>query len=193
MGEQPAIDFTYFLPVLAPNLVPPNAAEPDTVSSLLNKYGFLIPFVVGHNAMSTESNKETVRRFRDALNAGDLDGAIAVFAPDAIVHLSSSPEPLTVDGFKQLGAALRMAFPDGKGNIEDLIAEGDMVVSRLTYRATHTGDLMGIPPTGKSVAISEVIINRFAGGRIIESWRFFDQMTMMQQLGVVPTPGQNGS
>ena len=139
--------------------------------------------------MSTESNKETVRRFRDALNAGDLDGAIAVFSPHAIVHLSGSSDPLTVDGFKQLGAAMRIAFPDGKGTIEDVIAEGDKVVSRLTYRATHTGDLMGIPPTGKSVAISEVIINQFAGGLIVESWRFFDQMTMMQQLGVVPTPG----
>lgn len=143
--------------------------------------------------MSTETNKQAARRFREALNVGDLDGAIAIFSPDAIVHLSGSPEPLTVDGFKQLGAAMQMAFPDGKGSVEDVIAEGDKVVSRITYRATHAGDLMDIPPTGKSITISEVIINQFADGLIVKSWRFFDQMTMMQQLGVVPTPGQNGS
>lgn len=141
--------------------------------------------------MSTETNKAAVHRLRQALNAGDLDGAIAVFAPNALVHLSGTPEPLTLESFKQLAGGLLRAFPDGAATIEDLIAEGDKVVSRLTYRATHTGDLMGIPATGKSVAISEIIINEFADGKIVESWRLFDQMTMMQQLGVIPTPGQS--
>ncbi len=139
--------------------------------------------------MSTESNKAAVRRFREALNTGDLDGAIAVFAPNAVVHISGTRDPLTLKSFKQLGGGLLRAFPDGTATIEDLIVEGDKVVSRLTYRATHTGDLMGIPPTGKSVAISEIIIDQFADGKVVESWRLFDQMTMMQQLGVIPAPG----
>lgn len=142
--------------------------------------------------MSTESNKAVVQRFREALNAGDLDGAMAVFAPDAVVHMSSAPEPLSMEGFKQLGQLLLSAFTGSTSTVEDMIAEGDKVVSRLTFRGAHTGDLMGIPPTGKSVAMSEIIIDRLAGGQIVESWRLFDQMAMMQQLGLIPAPGQAG-
>jgi len=141
--------------------------------------------------MSTESSKAVVQRFRDALNAGDLDGAFAVFAPNAIVHMQSAPEPLTKEGFKQLGQLILSAFTGGVATVEDMIADGDKVVSRLTFRGTHTGDLMGIPPTGKSVTISETIIDQIADGKIVESWRLFDQMTMMQQLGVIHGPGQS--
>ncbi|MBI1880231.1 MAG: ester cyclase [Chloroflexi bacterium] len=136
--------------------------------------------------MSTESNKAVVQRFREALDAGDLEGAMAVFAPDAVVHMSSAPEPLSMEGFKQMGQLLLSAFTGSTSTVEDMIAEGDKVVSRLTFRGTHTGDLMGIPPTGKSVAMSEIIIDRLADGQIVESWRLFDQMGMMQQLGLIP-------
>lgn len=142
--------------------------------------------------MSTESNKAVVQRFREALDAGDLEGAMAVFAPNAVVHMSSAPEPLSMDGFKQLGQVLLSAFTGSTSTVEDMIVEGDKVVSRLTFRGSHTGDLMGIPSTGKSVTISEIIIDRVADGKIVESWRLFDQMAMMQQLGLIPAPGQTG-
>jgi steroid delta-isomerase-like uncharacterized protein len=138
--------------------------------------------------MSPEANTAAVRHFNDAFNAGDLEGAAAVFAPDAVVHNSGAPDPLNVEGFKQFGGAFLSAFPGGKLTIEDLIVEGDKVVSRVTYRGTHTGDLMGMPPTGKPVTVSAVIIDRFANGKIVESWRLFDQMAMMQQLGAIPSP-----
>jgi steroid delta-isomerase-like uncharacterized protein len=141
--------------------------------------------------MSTESNKAVVQRFREALDAGDLDGAMAVFAPNAVVDMSSAPEPLSKEGFKQLGQLLLSAFTGSTSTVEDMIAEGDRVVSRLTFRGTHKGDLMGIPPTGRSVAMSEIIIDRLADGQIVESWRLFDQMGMMQQLGVIPAPEQS--
>jgi len=141
--------------------------------------------------MSSESGKAVVQRFRDALNAGDIDGAFAVLAPNAVVHMQSASEPLTSESFKQMGQLLLKAFTGGVATVEDMIVSGDMVVSRLTFRGTHTGDLMGIPPTGKSVAIAETIIDRIADGQIVESWRLFDQMTMMQQLGVLPAPGQH--
>jgi steroid delta-isomerase-like uncharacterized protein len=141
--------------------------------------------------MSTESNKAAVRHFHNAVDAGDLDGAGAVFAPNAVVHGSGAPYPLTVEDFKQFGQVFISAFPDGTSTIEDMIVEGDKVVSRITYRGTHTGDLMDIPPTGKSVMISEIIIDRFADGKIVESWRLFDQFAMMQQLGVIPAPDQS--
>jgi steroid delta-isomerase-like uncharacterized protein len=140
--------------------------------------------------MSTlqEKNKSLVHRFNDSFNANDLESAVTVFAPEAVVHNSGAPDPLNVEGFKQFGAVFRTAFPDGKLTIEDLIVEGDKVVSRVVYRGTHTGDMMGIPPTGKSVTVSAMIIDRFADGKIVESWRLFDQMAMMQQLGVIPMP-----
>lgn len=140
--------------------------------------------------MSTDRNKAVVQRFRDALNAGDLDGALAVFAPDAVVHMQSGTERLTREGFQQLGRVLLSAFQGGASTVEETIADGDTVVTRLTFRGTHTGDLMGIPPTGKAVAIAEVTIDRIADGRIVESWRLFDQATMLQQLGVVPAQGR---
>jgi steroid delta-isomerase-like uncharacterized protein len=136
--------------------------------------------------MSTESNTAAVRRFNEAFNAGDLDGTAAVFASNAVIHNSGAPGPLNVEGFKQFGGAFLTAFPGGQLAIDDLIVDGEKVVSRVTYRGTHTGDLMGIPATGKSVTVSAIIIDQFAGGKVVESWRLFDQMAMMQQLGVIP-------
>jgi steroid delta-isomerase-like uncharacterized protein len=143
--------------------------------------------------MSVENNKAAVRRFNEAFNVGDLDGAVAVFASNAVIHNSGAPDPLNVEGFKQFGGVFRAAFPDGKLTIEELIVEGDKVVSRVSYRGTHTGDMLGIPPTGKPVTVSAMLIDQFADGKIVESWRLFDQMGMMQQLGLVPAPGQVGS
>ncbi len=82
------------------------------------------------------------------------------------------------------------AFPSGQHSIDDMIGEGDKVVTRITYRGTHTGDLMGIPPTGKHVAVSAMTIDQIVGGKIVETWRLFDQLSMMQQLGVIPVPEQ---
>jgi len=138
--------------------------------------------------MSTEANKALVRRFFEAFNAGDLDGVAALFAPHAVVHNSGAPDPLNLEGFKQLAAVFLAAFPGGEHSIEDMIVEGDKVVTRITYRGTHTGDLMGIPPTGKQVATSAMTIDHIANGKIVETWRLFDQLGMMQQLGVIPAP-----
>ena len=140
--------------------------------------------------MSSESSKAVVQRFRDALNTGDLDSAFGVLAPDVVVHMQSDPEPLTKEGFRQLGQLMLSAFTGGGATVEDMIVNSDMVVSRLTFRGTHTGDLMGMPPTGKSVAVAETIVDRIANGQIVESWRLFDQMALMQQLGALPAPGQ---
>jgi steroid delta-isomerase-like uncharacterized protein len=142
--------------------------------------------------MSTEANKALVRRFNEAFNAGDLDGAVAVFAPNAVVHNSGAPDPLNLEGFGQLAGIFLAAFPGGKHTIDDMIGEGDKVVARITYRGIHTGDLMGIPPTGKHVTVSAMTIDQIANGKIVETWRLFDQMGMMQQLGLIPAPGQAG-
>ena len=79
-------------------------------------------------------------------------------------------------------------FPDGRLTIEDQVAEGDVVVTRWGGRATHTGEFMGIAPTGKQVAVEGIVINRLADGKFVEAWQQFDRLLMLQQLGVAPMP-----
>jgi steroid delta-isomerase-like uncharacterized protein len=138
--------------------------------------------------MSTETNKAVVHQFFVAFNAGDLEGVAGCCAPSVVVHNSGAPDPLNLDAFRQLAGAFLAAFPGGEHTIEDLICEGDKVVTRVIYHGTHTGDLMGMPPTGKQVAVPAMIIDQIANGKIVETWRLFDQMGMMQQLGVIPVP-----
>jgi predicted ester cyclase len=82
------------------------------------------------------------------------------------------------------------AFPDLHHTFEDQAAEGDKVATRLTFRGAHNGDFQGIPPTGKAVAFGDTVIDRFWDGKLAEHWSMFDMMGLMQQLGVIPTPGQ---
>jgi predicted ester cyclase len=72
-----------------------------------------------------------------------------------------------------------------------MVAEGDKVAWRATTRGTHRGDLMGIPPTGKPIEVSSIIVSRFDNGKWAEDWVLIDMLGMLQQLGVIPTPGQS--
>jgi hypothetical protein len=87
-------------------------------------------------------------------------------------------------------AALRSAFPDFKYTIEQEIAEGDMVVHRLTGRGTMQGEFLGMPATGKQATWQEIHIGRFEDGKIADHWAVVDQVDMLQQLGLMPAPGQ---
>ena len=82
------------------------------------------------------------------------------------------------------------AFPDIQITIEDQVAEGDTVVSRWTIRATHQGELMDIPPSGKRVELMGVTISRIEGSKIVEDRDIYDALGMMQQIGAIPEPGQ---
>jgi steroid delta-isomerase-like uncharacterized protein len=137
-----------------------------------------------------ETNKATVRRIDEVLNSGDLELIFAtideLMAPDALIHTPLRIEATGAELAKQLWARLLRAYPDLRIAIEDLIAEGDKVVSRNTVTGTNRGEFMGFPPTGKSVAYSEVIINRFVDGRIVETWAVVDILAQMRQLGAIP-------
>ena len=89
---------------------------------------------------------------------------------------------------KQVASLYRSAIPDLRFKIEQEIAEGDFVVQRITATGTQRGDLPGIPATGKYSAVTGVIITRFKDGKVAEGWSQFDQLGMLQQLGVVPKP-----
>jgi predicted ester cyclase len=144
--------------------------------------------------MSAETNKDAVRRFVEGVNQGNLDALDNIVAPDFKDHQPLPPGlPSGLAGLKAFFAAQRTAFPDLKITINDITADGDKVWDRLTVRATNTGAFMGMPPTGKQVTVEVLDITRFAGGKAVEHWGVADNLGMMQQLGVVPTPTQIAS
>jgi len=83
-------------------------------------------------------------------------------------------------------AAVTAAFPDGQSTIEDLIAEGDRVMQRVTFRGTHQGEFLGVPATGRTVSAWVMVIRRMAGGKVAEEWQLVDGLGLMQQLGAFP-------
>jgi len=144
--------------------------------------------------MSTDENKALSRRIvEEIFNRGNLGLIDEIMAPDFVEHEELPPGvPRDREGVKQLSSALRSAFPDFKATIDDILAEDDKVVIRQTWSGTQKGDFMGIPPTGKSVSFGVIDIIRFSGGKVVEHWGLMDSMSMMQQLGVIPEPGQSG-
>ncbi len=111
-----------------------------------------------------------------------------------MIHASPPGEEIHGrEGIEQFYGALRAAFPDLRITIEDQVAEGDRVVTRWTARGTHTGAFQGIPPTGKQGRMTGIDIDRIADGKVVECWVNSDDLGLLQQLGVIPTPGQVGS
>ncbi len=139
--------------------------------------------------MSTEENKTLVRRGSDALNERNWAALDALCASDIVSHIAS----VTIQGlepYKQCLAMYFTAFPDARLTIEDLIAEGDRVAVRQTLHGTHQGDFMGMPPTGRQVTGTGISIFRIVNGKVVEQWANYDDLGLLQQLGVVPVPGQ---
>jgi steroid delta-isomerase-like uncharacterized protein len=140
--------------------------------------------------MSTASNKELVARwYEEVYNRGDLAVADEIFAADYVNHESSAPPggwPCGPAGPKAIVGAYRTAFPDIHFTIEEQLADGDKVVTRWLAHATHTGPLMGLPPTGRAAAVTGTSIERVADGKIAETWINFDLLGLMTQLGFVP-------
>jgi steroid delta-isomerase-like uncharacterized protein len=139
--------------------------------------------------MSTQDNKTLVRRWYEDFNQRNLTIVDELFTPDYVYH---NP-PTTLHGpeeFKQFLSLYLTAFPDARFTVEDDLAEGDRVASRATLRGTHQGEFMGIPPTGKPVTVTGIAIDRIVGGKFVEGWLNFAALGMLQQLGVIPAPGQ---
>ena len=136
----------------------------------------------------SEQNKAIVRRLVEELwNKGNLSVADELFAPNYEHHDASTLDfGRGPESEKKRATLYRTAFPDIRLTIEDIIAEGETVMTRWSCRGTHKGDLSGIAPTGKQINISGVTISRLANGKIAEGWVNWDALGLMQQLGVVP-------
>jgi steroid delta-isomerase-like uncharacterized protein len=140
--------------------------------------------------MATEQNKALIVRFVEELfNRGNLGIVGEIFAPDFIDHEQLPPGiPNGREGVKVLTTMLRSAFPDFKATIDDILAEGDKVVIRMTWSGTQKGEFMGVPATGKRVSFGVIDIVRITNGKLVEHWGQMDSMSLMQQLGAIPTP-----
>ena len=143
--------------------------------------------------MSTDDNKAVVRRwFDEVISRGDMGALDAICAechPQfAVIRGVIEPAPLGMSGLKSLITSLRSAFHDLHAEVEEQIAEGDKVVSRVTMRGTQRGEFNGMPATGKSFTISGVSVWEVRGNLLIQEWVNWDALGMMQQLGVIPAP-----
>jgi steroid delta-isomerase-like uncharacterized protein len=137
--------------------------------------------------MSTEDNKAVMRRvYEEVYNQRNLAAIDELGVPNFVFHNAS----LTMQGleaYRQFVSQFLSAFPDSHFTIEDLLAEGDSVVVRHTFRGTHQGDFMGIPPTGKSVIATGISLSGIQNGKGVEAWVNGDDLGLMQQLGVIPS------
>ena len=141
--------------------------------------------------MSMRSNKDVVERFLDAWNRSDFDTIEReLLAPDYVNH---NPPPVPGIGPDRAGMLkamryLRSAFPEGRAETLQLVAEGDRVVLHDVVRGRHDGEFMGVAPTGKQASFEFIHIFRLADGRIAERWGVVDAMGLMAQLGALPAP-----
>jgi steroid delta-isomerase-like uncharacterized protein len=144
--------------------------------------------------MSIEENKALMRRFYEEINKGNLAIILdELMAANVVEHSPFVPEQAPGrQGILELFTMIRTVFPDLRITVEDIVAEGDKVVSRGTFSGTHKGEFMGIAPTGKQITVGLIEIVRIVAGKMVEHWNVVDNLGMMQQLGVVPTPGQDG-
>ena len=144
--------------------------------------------------MTAETNKATIRRIVEEIQNGDNLALIdELVAPTFVNHTPAPSLSPDREGIKHLLSMFRAAFPDGVMTIEDMIAEGDKVVSRKTYRGTHQGEFLGIPPTGRQVSVGLIDIMRLIDGQVVEHWSVGDDLSMLQQLGVLPHWKKNGT
>ena len=142
-------------------------------------------------AQQYENRKRLISRIaNDIWNHGRLGVVDEVMSADGKYHGPHMPRGVgNRDTWKQAIGMYRGAFPDAHVTFEEVIPGADTVVGRWTATGTHTGELPGIPPTGKPIRIGGITIYRFRGGKIVEAWEQLDMLGMWQQLGVVALPG----
>ena len=133
---------------------------------------------------TSEANKDLIRRLLAEVDRGNDDLVEACYSPDYVDHGPTSVRRQAGrDGLRGTFAALRRAFPDTRHTIEDLLAEGDRVVARVSAQATHTGEIFGHAPTGTVVRLTSITIYRIAEGRIAERWSEHG-LGLLEQLGI---------
>ncbi len=135
--------------------------------------------------MSVEENKAVIRRMYEIFNKRELDRYAEIWAPNYVEHYPGMD--LSLDQVLKGGPAFLAAVPDVVSKVEDLVGEGDKVAFRVTHRGTHRGPYMGIAATGNRIAMTNTAIMRLAGGKCVECWATMDNLSVMQQIGAIPS------
>jgi steroid delta-isomerase-like uncharacterized protein len=139
--------------------------------------------------MSTVENKNVISMFiEDVLNQGWLERADDLVVED-FVELDPLPgQSPGREGLKQVIREMRTSFPDMHWKAEEMIAEGEKVSTRFTWTGTQRGEFIGIPATGRTIAVKGVVIDRLLAGKMVDSRILMDTLGIMQQLGAIPVP-----
>lgn len=135
--------------------------------------------------MSIEDNKKIVRRYQEIYNSNHLGSLNEVVSENLLTPRIMPGIPSGIEGAKAAHQIMLTGFPDYQTVINDLIAESDRVVARITMSGTHTGNFMGIPATGKRVEFTGIYIARIADGKIVEHWGEEDGVSLLSQLGIL--------
>lgn len=137
--------------------------------------------------MSVNDNIKLVRRITESFDAGDTSSWDEFFTPDVAAY--NLPEGFSKDreGLERLTAALNSGVPDGKTEVLDVFGADDRVCARLRSRGTHTGELLGVPPSGNAIDVEGIEIYRFEGGKVAEYWTQWDMLSMLRQVGAMPS------
>jgi steroid delta-isomerase-like uncharacterized protein len=165
---------------------------------------FLLCFVVGcqdkaamaelekfsAQAAVEQENVTIFRQFHEALDSRDIERFISFLAPGAVCHGAGPQEDVTAENAAEFLLPFLEAFPDLNHKIEDIWSKGDKVVARILIQGTHKGEVMRIPPTGKTLSYYQISIAQIIDGKIIEGWRITDNLGMFQQLGMELKPAE---
>lgn len=138
--------------------------------------------------MSIEESRDTVLKFYQAFDNRNIEQAFNLLAPYFVAHMAGIPESLDSNGFRKFGMEFYSAFTDGQHQFDEIIVEGNKVVTCGTFTARHSGEFQGLPPTGKQIEISIMHIDRLENGLIVEHWGQGDAQGLMQQLGIMFLP-----
>ena len=139
--------------------------------------------------MSVEQNKDLDRRWLEEVwGKGNVATVDELAGADFVWHWAPPGLAADREGYKEFVRMEFDAFADVSCVAEDVVAEGDKVAGRWTWRGTHKGEFMGVAPTGKQVTLTGICINRVVDGKIVEEWGEMDMLGLMQQLGAVPSP-----
>lgn len=138
-----------------------------------------------------EQNKALVRKWFESIDTGDV-GVVREYIGDGYADHNPPPFPVSstgIDGAEEAFKYAMNAFSDFSHTISDMYADGDRVITRVVGKGRHTGDFLGVPPTGKEVSMEGIVIHRIADGKIVEHWAQVDAFGLLVQMGVLPPPG----
>jgi steroid delta-isomerase-like uncharacterized protein len=135
----------------------------------------------------TEQNMAVVRKVYDSIASGDVETFASLHANPFTLNYPGGSEEVDPKLMGEDLAAIRNANPDLHAEIQDMYASGDLVITQLTWRATHTGDLFGIPATGNPVVHNGVVVRRLKDCKVVESWETFDDFEFLHNLGFLPS------